>query len=88
MSQSRLDPDESYAQFARALGAAVRRARSTLKKTKEDLAHESALSVRQVSEIENGSNPELITLWRIAASLGIGVDDLMAQARDQTSATG
>ncbi|MHB8563900.1 MAG: helix-turn-helix domain-containing protein [Acidiferrobacteraceae bacterium] len=73
--------DRPYDHFARALGAAVRSARRALEKTQEDLAYEADVSVRQVSEIENGGNPKLNTLWRIARTLEVPVDDLIAEAR-------
>ncbi len=73
--------DRSYETFARALGTAVRRARLALGKTQEDLAYESDLSVRQVSEIESGGNPKLATLWRMAKTLETPIDEIVAEAR-------
>jgi transcriptional regulator with XRE-family HTH domain len=73
--------DKAYDQLARSLGAAVRRRRLAVGKSQEDLAYEADLSVRQISEIESAGNPKLSSLWRIARTLGVHVDELLSEAR-------
>jgi transcriptional regulator with XRE-family HTH domain len=67
--------------FQAALGAAVKARREALGLTQEQLAHESKLHQRWVSNIETGKrNPSYGSLRRLAAGLGLSVSELTARA--------
>ncbi len=67
------------------LGKEVRNLREDRGWTRKDLSTHSGLSVRFLSDIENGlANPSLIRLWDLAETLGIPAEDLLAAARQET----
>lgn len=66
---------------ARAIGAAVRRARTTASLSTRELAAKAGLSQPFVSTVENGlSMPSVATLYRLAAALGVGAHELLPDA--------
>jgi transcriptional regulator with XRE-family HTH domain len=67
--------------FQTALGLAVKARREELKLTQEQLANNSDLHQRWVSNIENGKrNPSYGSLRRLAAGLELSASDLLAHA--------
>lgn len=59
-------------------GNLVKKWRLSKKKTQEELAFESKISVAYVSKIENGqTNVSLDTICKIAKGLGISVSELV-----------
>jgi DNA-binding XRE family transcriptional regulator len=67
--------------FQAALGQAVRARRQELGLTQEQLANDSGLHQRWISNIENGKrNPSYASLRRLAAGLGLSASELVARA--------
>lgn len=67
--------------FQRALGRAVKERRRKLGLTQEQLANDSDLHQRWISNVEQGwRNPSLLSLRRLAEALGISVSELLAAA--------
>lgn len=63
---------------ARAIGAAVRRARTAAGLSTRELAAKAGLSQPFVSTVENGlSLPSVATLYRLASALGVGAHELL-----------
>lgn len=59
-------------------GNLVKKWRAAKKKTQEELAFESKISVTYISKIENGqTNVSLDTICKIAKGLGISVSELV-----------
>lgn len=64
-----------------ALGLAVKARREDLGLTQEQLANESALHQRWISNVETGKrNPSYGSLRRLAAGLRVSASDLVARA--------
>jgi transcriptional regulator with XRE-family HTH domain len=64
-----------------ALGAAVKARREELGITQEQLANDSALHQRWISNVENGKrNPSYASIRRLAAGLRLSASQLIAQA--------
>lgn len=77
-----LDPGPTRDLIA-AFGLAVRRARTELGMSQEQLAARSGLDRTYVSGLERGKrNPTLSTQQRLAGALGLRVADLVAQAEE------
>jgi transcriptional regulator with XRE-family HTH domain len=69
------------ASLAQGLGLAVRRTRSAAGLSQEALADRAGLDRAYVSGLERGHrNPTLETLQRLAAALGVNVQDLLRDA--------
>ena len=67
--------------FQVALGLAVKARRQELKLTQEQLANDSHLHQRWISNVENGKrNPSYGSLRRLAAALDLTTSELIAQA--------
>jgi transcriptional regulator with XRE-family HTH domain len=67
--------------FQRALGLAVKARRHELGTTQLQLALDSGLHARWISNIENGKrNPSLGSLRRLAAGLDLSASELIARA--------
>jgi transcriptional regulator with XRE-family HTH domain len=67
--------------FQAALGTAVKARREELKRTQEQLANDSGLHQRWISNVETGKrNPSYSSLRRLAASLNLTASDLIARA--------
>jgi transcriptional regulator with XRE-family HTH domain len=65
------------AAFLKALGKAIATRRKSLKMTQADLASMINMEVPNLSVIENGkSNPQILTLVRIASALNIQTQNL------------
>ncbi len=72
--KERVDND---AAFLKALGRAIATRRKVLKMTQADLASIINMEVPNLSVIENGkSNPQLLTIVRIASALNIQTQNL------------
>jgi transcriptional regulator with XRE-family HTH domain len=72
--KERVDND---ADFLKALGRAIATRRKALKMTQADLASIINMEVPNLSVIENGkSNPQLLTLVKIASALNIQTQNL------------
>ena len=68
------------------LGKEVRSLREDRGWTRKDLSARSGLSIRFLSDIENGlANPSLIRLWDLAETLGLPAEDLLAAAHQETN---
>jgi transcriptional regulator with XRE-family HTH domain len=67
-----------------AFGDAIRAARQSLGVKQEDLADRVGMKRSQLSRLENGNpkNPGVPTRQRLAAGLGISVDEVMRIGRD------
>jgi transcriptional regulator with XRE-family HTH domain len=64
-------------------GLAVRRARSGLGLTQQQLADQAALDRSYLSELERGTrNPTLTVQVRLAEALGVRLSDLIRQAEE------
>lgn len=64
-----------------AVGAAIRQARLERGISQEDLAHLSAVDHSYMSSIERGKqNPGIVSVLRIANSLGMTAEELMGRA--------
>ncbi len=60
------------------LGKAIVEKRKKLRLTQSDLAFKVGIEVPNLSVIENGkSNPQLLTLLKIAAALGVELTELL-----------
>lgn len=60
------------------LGKAIVEKRKKLRLTQSDLAFKVGIEVPNLSVIENGkSNPQLLTIVRIAAALGVELTELL-----------
>jgi transcriptional regulator with XRE-family HTH domain len=69
-----------------AFGAAVREARLSLGLSQESFAERVNLDRTYVSGIERGNrNPTILTLWQLAAALGIRPCELVASAEKQSA---
>ncbi len=67
----------------RAFGLAVRRARSGLGLTQQQLAEQADVDRSYLSELERGNrNPTLTVQVRLAAALEIRLSDLIQQAEE------
>lgn len=67
--------------FQVVLGLAVKARRQELKLTQEQLANNSDLHQRWISNVENGKrNPSYGSLRRLAAALDLTTSELVAQA--------
>jgi transcriptional regulator with XRE-family HTH domain len=67
--------------FQAALGLAVKDRREELKLTQEQLANDSHLHQRWISNVENGKrNPSYGSLRRLAAGLDLSASELLARA--------
>lgn len=65
-------------QYLIELGKAIVEKRKILCLTQSDLAYKVGIEVPNLSVIENGkSNPQLLTLLKIAAALGVELTDLL-----------
>ncbi len=65
----------------REIGANIRRRRTAIDLTLEDLAASAGLSVTYLGQTERGQrNPSVLVLWRIADALAITLDQLVAAA--------
>lgn len=63
----------------RLVGENVRRLRLAAGLTQEQLAERSGLSQQYLSDLERGlRNPTIVSLWEIAAPLGVSPDKLIA----------
>ena len=67
--------------FQRALGLAVKGRRQELGLTQEQLANDTELHQRWISNVETGKrNPSYASLRRLAAGLGLSASELIAAA--------
>jgi transcriptional regulator with XRE-family HTH domain len=67
--------------FQTALGEAVKARRHELGLTQEQLANETELHQRWISNVETGKrNPSYASIRRLAAGLGLSASQLIAQA--------
>jgi len=67
--------------FQLALGLAVKARREQLKLTQEQLANDTDLHQRWISNVETGKrNPSYQSLRRLAAGLGLRASELLARA--------
>ena len=67
--------------FQAALGAAVAARRAELRLTQEQLANDSGLHQRWISNVETGKrNPSYASLRRLAAGLALSASGLIARA--------
>ncbi len=67
--------------FQAALGLAVAARRQELGQTQEQLANDSHLHQRWISNVETGKrNPSYGSLRRLAAGLGLSASELLARA--------
>jgi transcriptional regulator with XRE-family HTH domain len=67
--------------FQAALGTAVKARREELGRTQEQLANDSGLHQRWISNVETGKrNPSYSSLRRLAAALGLSTSELIARA--------
>jgi len=74
--------------FQAALGAAVKARRQELKITQEQLANDTDLHQRWISNVETGKrNPSYASLRRLAAGLDLSTSELIARA-EQLESTG
>ena len=65
----------------RLLGLRIREVRRQAGLTQSDLAEKASLSLNFIGTVERGRNvPSLLTLFRIARSLGVAVSDLFLTA--------
>lgn len=75
--------------FQLALGAAARERRDELGLTQEELANDSGLHQRWISNVENGvRNPSLHSIRRLADALGLRASELLARAERHEGASG
>jgi transcriptional regulator with XRE-family HTH domain len=69
--------------FQSALGRAVKERRQELGLTQEQLANDTDLHQRWLSNVETGKrNPSYASLRRLAAGLDLSTSDLIARAED------
>jgi transcriptional regulator with XRE-family HTH domain len=74
--------------FQAALGTAVKARREELKRTQEQLANDSGLHQRWISNVETGKrNPSYGSLRRLADALELTASELIARA-EQIEASG
>jgi transcriptional regulator with XRE-family HTH domain len=74
--------------FQRALGLAVKARRAELDLTQEQLANDTELHQRWISNVETGKrNPSYGSLRRLADGLGLSASELLARA-EQIEAIG
>lgn len=74
--------------FQTALGLAVKTRRQELGLTQEQLANDTELHQRWISNVETGKrNPSYGSLRRLAAGLGVSASQLIAQAERVESHT-
>jgi transcriptional regulator with XRE-family HTH domain len=74
--------------FQAALGDAVKARRQELGLTQEQLANDTDLHQRWISNVETGKrNPSYASLRRLAAGLNLSASELIARA-EQTEASG
>jgi transcriptional regulator with XRE-family HTH domain len=67
--------------FQAALGAAVKHRREELGLTQEQLANDTDLHQRWISNVETGKrNPSYASLRRLAAGLGLSASELLVRA--------
>lgn len=67
--------------FQAALGTAVKARREELGRTQEQLANDSGLHQRWISNVETGKrNPSYSSLRRLAAALELSTSELIAHA--------
>jgi len=75
-------PELSRAEILAFLGANVRRLRTALAITQDDLEARTGLSVQSISKIERGkTNIKMDTLRRLANALGVGPNVLLRTAK-------
>ena len=76
-SSTRARASRTFARRAKALGLRMRALREAKDWTLEQAADAMEMDLTHVQKIEAGSlNPTLVTLWRIADGLGVGVEAL------------
>lgn len=69
--------------FQHALGLAVKARRVELELTQEQLANDTELHQRWISNVETGKrNPSYASLRRLAAGLGLSASELILRAED------
>jgi transcriptional regulator with XRE-family HTH domain len=74
--------------FKAALGLAVKRRREELGLTQEQIANDTELHQRWISNVETGKrNPSYASLRRLAAGLDLSASELLARA-EQIEASG
>jgi XRE family aerobic/anaerobic benzoate catabolism transcriptional regulator len=79
----RRPPDLSDEQFLLSLGSHVRELRNRRGMTRKILAHKSDVSERHLAQLESGGgNISVLLLRRVAAVLGVSLDELFAQHQD------
>jgi len=72
-----------------AFGAAVRELRERKGVSQDALAQDAGLQRTYVNEVERGRrNLTLLNVWRLAASLGVGVGELMTVAEGHLARSG
>lgn len=69
------------------IGQAVRKHRTSLRLTQEELGGRAALDRTYIGQVEQGRrNPTMVSLQKIAHALGVELDVLVATARDLAAA--
>ena len=69
--------------IAAQIGSAVRKHRTALRLTQEELAGRADFDRTYIGQIEQGRrNPTLVSIQRVAHALGLELDVLIATARD------
>ena len=75
--------------FQAALGLAVKARRGALEITQEQLANNTGLHQRWISNVETGKrNPSYGSLRRLAAGLGLSASELLARAEQIEASAG
>ncbi|MCA0428807.1 MAG: helix-turn-helix domain-containing protein [Bacteroidetes bacterium] len=66
-----MDPQQ---EFLVMLGKQIKRARQAQDMTQDQLAEKAGISRSMLNLIENGSNPTVATIYKIAMALKMGLD--------------
>jgi transcriptional regulator with XRE-family HTH domain len=75
--------------FQVALGVAVKARRGELEITQEQLANDTGLHQRWISNVETGKrNPSYASLRRLAAGLGLSASELLSRAEQIEASSG
>ena len=75
--------------FQAVLGLAVKARRTELEITQEQLANDTGLHQRWISNVETGKrNPSYASLRRLAAGLGLSTSELLARAEQIEASSG